>query len=79
MSKTGGLTWNARKKKLIFHSELDTQYLLMTVILIDAMQYAMIDMVGLLEIEETGMGSSPGLLPFRGRDEGTPSSDILIE
>jgi hypothetical protein len=51
----------------------------MTVILIDAMQYAMIDMVGLLVIEETEIGSPPGLLPFRGRDEGTPSSDTLIE
>ena len=79
MSETGGLTWNARKKKLIFHSELDTQYLLIIVILIDAMQYAMIDMVGLLVIEETGMGSPPGLLPFGGRDEGTPSSGTVIE
>lgn len=50
----------------------------MTVILIDAIQYAMIDMLGLLVIEETGMGSPPGLLPFGGRDEGTPGSGTLI-
>jgi hypothetical protein len=41
----------------MFHSGPETQYLLVTVMLIEARQYATIEMVGLRAICETGMAT----------------------
>jgi hypothetical protein len=43
----------------MFHFAPDTQYLLMTVILMEARQYAAMEIAGLLVIWETGMGKPP--------------------
>jgi len=56
-STNGRLTWNARRKKFMFHSGPETQYLLVTVILIEARQYAIIETAGLWVIWETGMAT----------------------
>jgi hypothetical protein len=53
------LTWNARKKKFMFQADPDTQYLLITVILMEARQYARMEIAGLFVILETGTGNPP--------------------
>jgi hypothetical protein len=52
----------------------ETQYLLMTVILMEARQYAAMDIAGLFVIWETGMGNPP----VRGADPILGSGDDLL-
>jgi hypothetical protein len=52
----------------------ETQYLLMTVILMEARQYAAMDSAGLFVIWETGMGNPP----VRGADATLGSGDDLL-
>jgi hypothetical protein len=53
------LTWNAKKKKFIFQADPETQYLLITVILMEARQYARMEIAGLFVNLETGTGNPP--------------------
>ena len=52
----------------------ETQYLLMTVILMEARQYAAMDSAGLFVIWETGIGNPP----VRGADATLGSGDDLL-
>lgn len=52
----------------------ETQYLLITVILMEARQYAVMERAGLFVIWETGMGKPP----VRGMDETLGSGDDLL-
>jgi hypothetical protein len=52
----------------------ETQYLLMTVILMEAKQYAAMDSAGLFVIWETGMGNPP----VRGADATLGRGDNLL-
>jgi hypothetical protein len=55
----------------MFHFAPDTQYLLMTVILMEARQYAAMEMAGLFVICDTGIGRPP----FPVADAGLRSGD----
>jgi len=52
-------TWNPKKKKLMFHFSPATQYLLMTVMLMEEAQYARTDIAGLFVICEAEVGKPP--------------------
>ena len=58
----------------MFHFVPETQYLLITVILMEAIQYATIEIAGLFVIWETGMGNPPE----RGADAALGSGDDLL-